>query len=456
MKRLFLLTGVASLAALSLSTQASAEPGIIVLPSEDVELVPTANCPVMQGGQTNAGLGCGGVSEPGTVTAYDGDLDALTTGLATAVEAYEVYVTNTRPPEYVPYMMLMASTEDLPESTSFTCTSVGANCGVLQRNNMGFTSGSTEQCTMPKAPETLASVVYAFGRMSGLEGTDSPTDAMFYTPDYTMPNVAFEDQCNNLVQQNGFNDMDEVVQLPLECTSRQHTGCDEDNQQNANADLLEFYGARTEDTDAPTFEDLVPEDGAEIEPGEFLLGVTMVDAETILAARWTVSSPALEELGVKGGIISKCTNDACLDPQSGGALNWQDGTFKATDSDWGVTEFADFPPGDYEITLEASDYHGNVADPVTINVTVTAPAGDSGGADETGGGDGDGDGDGGDNSFDGGDDDGGTGGTGDGGSGAADDGADDEGCSCTTAPTSGGGMLFLMAGLLGLGLRRRD
>ena len=71
MKRLSLVCGAASLAALSLSTTANAEPAIVYVPTEAIDLVPTEMCPVPQSGQSNTGLGCGGVAEAGTVDPYE-------------------------------------------------------------------------------------------------------------------------------------------------------------------------------------------------------------------------------------------------------------------------------------------------------------------------------------------------------------------------------------------------
>ncbi|MBL4685567.1 MAG: hypothetical protein JKY37_13315, partial [Nannocystaceae bacterium] len=398
MKRLSLLTGLASLAALSLPGSASAEPTVLVIPTEAVEITNTGMCSVPQNNNlSNSALGCFNAAS-GTREPYD-DVPGMTTAFETALADFDVHVTNERPPEYLPYMMLMPSTvAPEEESQSFTCTFAGFNCDAFQRNRMAFTSGDTEQCT---DPDPVHAALYAFGRMSGLEGVDNIEDPMNYPPDYTMPVTGYQDACNERVPDFAFDrDSGKTVSQPLHCTFRQHVACDppdgafDDAPQNSYQDLLAFYGERLDDTTAPTFENVLPEDGTVLMVGELILAADILDDDLYLGARWTISSPALEEAGIEGGSISKCTNQACLDPQSGDALEWADGQLKATDSDWGATEFADAPAGEYTITLEASDFHGNVAEMITFTVTVMAEeVDDTGGADETGNGDAGDDGD---------------------------------------------------------------
>ena len=59
-----------------------------------------------------------------------------------ALAAYDVLVTNTRPPEYISYVMLMADDAANEDSQSFTCTSAGINCAARQRNDIAFSAGS--------------------------------------------------------------------------------------------------------------------------------------------------------------------------------------------------------------------------------------------------------------------------------------------------------------------------
>lgn len=449
MKRTCLISSALTLSMLA-PALASAEPAIVYVPTETVTLTPLNTPPCGSG--INSALGCGGVSMAAGVTdidPYDGAA-ALITAMTDALEVYDVLVTDVRPPVYVPYLMLMPSDDPAEMSMSFTCTSAGINCSSRQRNDMLFTLGTTVNCMNP---EITHAALYAFGRASGLEGVDNPDDYMNYVPDYTTPPMGFMDACADRVNQMGFNDQGNPIVQQLECTSLDHFECpddaDGDPGQNSHQDLLSYYGERTEDTEAPVFSNIVPEDGAVLAAGDPLtIDVDIADAETVLGVRWTISSPALMDL-IGAESFSQCTNDSCDD-------NWNDATpLKATDSDWGIT-FQGLNPGEYTITLEAADFHGNVAEMVTYTVIIEGDATDTGnvdtGADETAGPVDTGNND--DSAFTSGQDsdDGNT----DGATGANDDGGG--GCSCRTSQTPGqtpGGAVLMLLGLVGLGAMRR-
>jgi MYXO-CTERM domain-containing protein len=443
MKRICLISSALALTVLA-PTMASAEPGILYIPTDPITLLPTGVAPCSG---VNSALGCGGVDAETEIAPY-ADAAGLTTAISDAVAEYDVLVSNTRPPEYISYVMLMADDAPADMSQSFTCTGAGINCAARQRNDLAFTFGTTMQCM---DPEVTHAALYAFGRVSGLEGILNPEDYMNYIPDYTTPPMGYMDVCSDRVNQQGFNDAGDQVELPLECTSVDHAECPDgmngEPQQNSHQDLLLFYGMRTEDTEAPVLTNILPADATVLMQGDDLtVDVDVMDTDPAVGVRWVVASPALMEAGVEGGALSQCTNDVCDG-------NWDDATpLKATDSDWAFT-LAGLPAGEYTITLEAADYHGNVAEMVTIMVTI------EGGAEDTGMGTGNVDDTAGpmdtgnDSSvFTGGqgssdeDDDGS-------GSGASDDGGTG-GCACRTTEAPGG-MVLMLLGLVGLGAMRR-
>lgn len=457
MKRTFLISS--TLAGLSLiPTVASAEPGILYIPTDAVTLRPLNMAPC--GADVNSALGCGGASMEVEEPPY-ADAEALTTALQTNFAEYDLLVTNTRPPEYISYTMLLASDEPLDMAASgyqsFTCAFGGINCAARGRNDIVSTSGTTGNCI---DPEIVHAATFAVGRNLGLEGIDNPEDWMHYVnddgpaggPDYMTPPLGFQDVCNDRVQQQGFNDRGTQIDLPLECAGIDHVECDGPGGmqgQNSHQDLLEYLGPVVEDLDPPELNNVVPAEGTVLMEGEELvLDVEIVDADPIVGARWTVSSSALEEAGVPGGMLTQCTNDAC-------DQGWEEVSLKPTDSDWSVS-LGGLPAGEYTITLEAADYHGNVAEMVTVMVTIegdddsgTTSGGSEGGGnvDDTGGGNVTNGGGGFEST--GGDDDSGD----DTGSGQ-DDSGDGSGCSCRTTPAPGGAMLMLL-GLMGLGTLRR-
>ncbi|MEM7152967.1 MAG: MYXO-CTERM sorting domain-containing protein [Myxococcota bacterium] len=447
MKRIFLTT--CALAAVLAPSTASAEPGVLYIPTDPVTLRPTGVAPCGSG--VNSATGCGGASMEVEEPPFAGAAD-LTTGMADALAAYDVHVTNTRPPEYISYTMLLPGDEPLdPKSAgirSFTCAFGGINCAARGRNDIVSTSGSTDNCT---DPDVLHAALYAFGRNSGLEGIDNPEDWMNYPPDYTTLPMGFQDSCSDRLNQFGFNDRDMQIELPLECTSVDHVECPDgtngDPGQNSHLDMVEFYGDVVEDTDPPELTNIVPEDGAILMEGDDLvLDVDVADSDPVVGLRWIIQSDAIVSDMFPDGTISQCTNDVCN-------VNWEDAApLKATESDWIVT-LGGLPAGAYAITLEASDYHGNVSEMVSINVTIEG----SGGGDETAGDE---------TAGEGGDETAGEGGgvlsegatdASEGGdtTPAGDDGDDTGGCACTTGDSTPAAPALMLLGLMGLGAMRR-
>lgn len=352
---------VAGVGLLASGAAAAAEPAILYLPDQPVVLTPTGVPPC--GSEIHSALGCGGVDEVTEIQPF-GEVHALAEAMREVLAPYDVLVTHVRPPEYVPYVMLMPSYEPRPESESPTCAYAGINCAARQRNDLAFTSGSTLNCF---DPEITHASLYAFGRVSGLEGVANPADVMNYVPDYATAPLGFVDACSDRVPQLGFEGP-RPGQEVFECTSDDHSPCptgeNGEVQQNGHQDLLLFYGPRTEDFDPPAFANIQPADGTVLPLyGDLVLDVDIEDADPVVAVRWTLASAVLEDAGIEGGMLSICTNDVC-------DANWDDATpLKATGSDWSFT-LTGLPPGEYTITLEAADFHGNVASAVILAVTV--------------------------------------------------------------------------------------
>lgn len=440
MKRTCLISSALALTVLA-PTVASAEPAILYIPTDPVTLLPTGMAPCGSG--VNSALGCGGVDAETEIAPY-ADAAGLTTAVGDALLAYDVMVTNTRPPEYISYVMLMADDAANEDSQSFTCTGAGINCAARQRNDIAFTFGTTMNCM---DPEVTHAALYAFGRVSGLEGVDNPDDYMNYVPDFATPPMGFLDVCSDRVNQQGFDDAGDPVELPLECTSVDHAECPDgmngEAGQNSHQDLLLVYGTRPEtpDTEAPVLMNVSPADGTVLAAGDALtIDVDITDNDPVVGVRWTVSSPALMDL-IGAETFTQCTNDSC-------DANWADATpLKATESDWAIT-FQGLGAGDYAITLEAADYHGNITEMQSFTVTIEGEAGSSGSVDSSGGND--------TNPpppLDTGVDSSGTQGDDDTGSGGETD--EGGGCSCTTGQTPGGSMVLMLLGFVGLGALRR-
>ncbi len=339
---------------------AEAEPAIVYVPTQDVTLTPTGegDCSGI-GGQVHSAGGCANVPQQ-VATPPHPAAAALIDMLGESLDSYDVHVTSVRPPPYIAYTMLLANEDPAPTSMSFTCSSGGINCAGLKRNDIAMTRGPTTNCV---APELLQTALYALGRASGLEGVSDTSDVMHYVPDYSMAAVGFVDGCSPIVNQLGFNDKGNLIELPLECTSLDHSGC-VNGQQNSHVDLLDRYGPRLVDREPPQFSALEPGDGAVVAVGsELVLDVEVSDADPVIGLQWTIISPIFGNQTVESGQISRCTNDLC-------DMEWPDAIpLKPTDSDWSFS-VAGLPEGDYEVMLEAADFHGNVAEPVVMVVSI--------------------------------------------------------------------------------------
>lgn len=456
MKRFCLISCAAVAASMCWSSPVQAEntPAVLFIPTEDVTLIPSGSgaCQYISMSEYNAALNCSpGLTEetPMTVVA---DAGQLTTDIAAALAPYNVMVTNERPPEYMPYYMLVLRDEMFADSLNYACAGGPLTCASRGRNAIGSTSGGTMFCMDPNLTQAG---LYSFGRMAGLEGVDDPLDPMHYPPDFETPATMYQDACMAISPL--FGGKKGTTPQPLECTSADHVDCDA-MQQNSHADLLSYFGAFAEDTEAPVITVVSPEDGATIPEGEGLvLDASIEDADPAVAMRWTVESPALEGLDVPqledDGKFTFCTSNLC-------DVNFLDGDpFKPTDSSWAAPALNGLPGGEYTVTIEASDYHGNEAEPVVVTVTVEGGPATTGGTDtDTGDGTDSGSNDSGNNDsgpvFTTGDDSDGETGDGDGG-GTAGMEEEEDGCGCTTGPAGSGSVLLMGLGLLGLATGRR-
>src|SRR5690606_4865335 len=299
MKKTWLFSVPCVFAALAASSTASASseqtvPGILYVPTEAVTIYPgtagTAEC-VGAGGATAAqhsGLGCTTAVDEATEFAPYADATNLTENLTSALAPFDITVTNTRPPKYVPFTMLIPSDEASADSLSNTCAPAGIDCSTLTRKRIGFTIGGSMNCM---DPDPLHAALYAFGRMSGLEGTDEATDPMFYPPDYTMPASEYQDVCANIVTQILFDKDGNPMPAANEerAATDAHEECGEPKRATGPRRPSSFqrmrqaYGvpAEGEDTEAPTIEITAPADAGVIVPdgptGDVMFAVTVTD-----------------------------------------------------------------------------------------------------------------------------------------------------------------------------------
>ncbi len=422
-------------------------PSTLYIPTEAIPLTPADLCSFPQSGADNSGLGClAGLAEASDY-APPANIDDIVSGVTTALAPYNIRVTSTRPPEYVPYMMVLPSDEVNAEGTSRTCAGARIDCDGPNRNDIGNTSGGTMNCV---TPDPVMAALIAVGYMSGLENNDNPDDPMFYPPDFTAPSVEFQEMCSTFVPT-----LDEKgMSNPAACAGFYHEGyCDDQEDQiSSHFELIGVYGAGpvVEDTTPPSIDAIGIEDGIVLPAGSNLpLTATVTDDSGLVFVRWTITndSPDFLEFDSNGdGSVCKSHNGICEREFAGTGIPY----FQVEGGDYGATELAPAGAlgGEFLITFEASDLAGNVTETVTATITVEGGSGESGVADTSGGDGNDDNGDGGD-----GGDESSTGidGPPDDTAGADDDGG---GCSCTTDGDRSGAAFGLL-GMMAFGVARR-
>lgn len=426
-----------------------AAPATLFIPQEAIPLTPAEMCSYPQGGGDNAGLGCvGGLAEAGDY-APPANAETVLEGVRAALMPYNVRVTTTRPPAFVPYMMLLPGDTANDEATSRTCVGAGIDCDGPQRNDIGLTNGGTMNCMTPDPVQTA---LIAFGYMSGLENNDNEMDPMFYPPDFANPAVTFVDACSTLVPTLDDMGMDN---LPV-CVGAYHeVHCDMmDGQINSHLELLGVYGPgpSPEDITPPTVDAIGIENGMVLPAGsELPLTATVTDDGGFVFVRWTIESTnetfLMNDVN-EDGVVCKAHNSVCEVEFQGNGVPY----FQSDDGDYGAPELAPAGQlgGDFTVTFEAADLAGNAIEPITVMITVEGGS-EEGGADTSGS-------DGNDTNNDTNNDSGNDTSSSEGGGsddGGATGGTDDEGgCACNSTGDSRGAA-FMLLGLVGLGLSRR-
>lgn len=431
-----------------------AAPAVVYIPTEGIDLTPVEMCPIAQGGRDNSGLGCIVGLDAATTTTPAANVQDVVDGVTTALAPFNILVTTTRPPEYVPYLMILVGDQASEMGTSYTCAGAGIDCDGPKRNEIVSTVGSTMNCT---DPDPVQAALIAFGYASGLENTDNAMDPMYYRPfdagvggpDYTMPGLEFQDACATLVET--IDGEDNTMTNPSPCPGSYHdTYCDgNDGQINTFQELVGVYkqGPWVEDTTPPTVDTMqMPAEGDVLPAQSDLDADAMItDDSGLVFARWTIQSDAF--LGADGfdatGALCKGTNKVCI-------LEFEGTPYFDASGGFPFSEITKLPGGDFTLTLEASDLSGNAIEPIVVHFSVEG----GGGADTTAGSDGgnasEGGNDGND-SADGGSSSGGSGDTG--GTGNQND--DSSGCSCRTDDSGSGGAAALLLGVIGFGWSRR-
>lgn len=344
-------------------------PATVYVPLQAVEF--TRACPVGNP-SGNAALRCGMfgdvVLEP--FSADSAVLEAAVEAIRGAVAPFAIQIVTEPPPVYLPHYILVLSNhvveDDDDDRVTCVLTSPGSTCEALDRNGGAAVVAAITQpeamTTSCEAPDVVSAALYGLGRLAGLEGSDGAEDPMLFPPDWTVPKTAYQDACAAL-----------TVDAPACGAIHGRLCADDAGRQNSHQELLAAFGSAPDapDTEPPVLADVVPADGATYMAGagsEIVMDATISDDSDIVGVRWTIAGAPLDKVDTREpGTLTRCTNDVC-DTNWGG--RWIDR--RASTQDWSFeTALA---PGEYTITLEASDLAGNTAmSAVTITVDDPPP-----------------------------------------------------------------------------------
>ena len=392
-------------------------PGVVFVAMDGVTLTPSCG----NGDSAHSALNCTPlVDAETTFPAFGAQAAADFQQLRGYYEPFDIIMTSTRPPDFVPYTMTVIGGSAGQVGLGGACGVANVACDGLKRNHVSL-----------NFPQSCNGMAETAGQETahnwGLEHTDNPSDILY--PFNNGGVKSFVDSCMAISHETG-NGITACGYIhEIYCPD----GAGE--QQNSYAEMLGVFGPKTPDESPPQIVSTYPEDGDVIEPGsEFTVTASIEENSRTTAVKWTW----LEGLPEGTESYTRCTNNICDDNYNVGV------SFDASEVAWDFLGLNMPPEGEYSMMVEAYDVYGNY-DSRTITFVVGEAAADDG-ADDTGGGGDDDDDDDGDDDDD--DDDDGTGG--DGGA----DGGDDGG-GCRVAPTPAGIPLALF-GLLLIGARRRD
>lgn len=422
-----------------------ASPGVLYVAMNGV----TLTGPCGAGGETaNAAKKCSALVDAETsfpAAGNAGQQAALFNQLADYYEPFDIVLTTSEPPEWMPYTMaVIGGSAGNAGQPGGVCGVANVQCDGLRRNHVSLTfPGSCGGSAETAAQETAHNW--------GLEHTDNTTDLLY--PYNTGGFKTFVDDCMDISHATG----DGVTQCDY--IHEEYCPGGGGEQQNTYQELLGVFGPRTPDDQAPSIVEITPPDGSTFTTDDaFTVSARIEENSNFVAVRW--------ELQGGDTTLTRCSNNVCDQDFNAGV------GFDPSEVDWDFTTLTSPPPGEYTFTFEVLDAYGGY-DTQTSTVTVTQGRGSGG--DPTGGGDETGDPTAGPGGTGSGTDDGQGSGSasasdsapgGEGSGGSDDDGTDTDtagasgegeggggGSGCSNRPQGTHG--FLALALLGLTLRRR-
>ena len=317
-------------------------PGILYLALDGITIRPTCG----SGDSANAALDCSPlVDSETTFPAYGSgqQQSALFAQLQEYYEPFNLLLTTSRPPSWVPYTMaVVGGSAGLAGQENGVCGIANVACDGLKRNHVSLTF--PQSCN-----GTAATAAQETSHNWGLEHTNNQTD-LLYPFNSGGGFKTFVDDCMDISHATG----DGITQCGY--IHEIYCAAGDGEQQNTFQELMGIFGPREVDTVAPVITSMFPEDGATYgNEDSFTITASVEEDSNFLAARWTLEGG--------GEMVTRCTNNTCDQDYNLGV------GFDPNEVAWDFVTLTGAPAGEYTLTFEVMDAYGQT-DSQTITISV--------------------------------------------------------------------------------------
>ncbi len=326
-----------------------ATPGVLYLAMEGVTLRNYCGT----GDSANAAANCSPLVDSDTSFPSYGNQsqrDALEQTLKGYLSAFDLVVTQTRPPSYLGYTMaVIGGSSSNAGQPGGVCGVANVACDGLKRNHVSLTFPSS-------CPGPAAVAGQETAHNWGLEHTDNNSDLLY--PYATGGSKSYVNNCMDINHATGNG----ITACGYIHEAYCPAGAGE--QQNSYTELMGVFGPRTPDTVAPEIVNMQPADGSEFTPEDNILVTAMVSENSNFAGvKWTWLEGVPPAAQNDDGTLTRCTNNTCDDEINLGL----DIQFDNLPLDF--INLNGPPPGTYRFQMEVMDSYGN-SDLETISFTV--------------------------------------------------------------------------------------
>jgi hypothetical protein len=335
-------------------------PGVLYVAMDGITLSPTCG----GGDVANAAKRCSPLVDGETQFPPFGSAQqqaALFNQLAEYYEPFDIVLTTSAPPDWLPYTMaVIGGSAGNAGQPGGVCGIANVACDGLKRNHVSLTFPSSCGGSAEIAAQETA-------HNWGLEHTDNTSDLLY--PFNNGGFKTFVDDCMTISHATG----DGITQCDYIHEEYCPNGGGE--RQNTYQELLGVFGPRTPDNQAPQIVSVFPENGSTFTTADtFTISASIEENSNFVGVKWSL----------EGGdtTLTRCSNNVCDQDYNVGV------GFAPSEIDWDFITLTQPPAGEYVMQFEVLDAYGGY-DTETITITVTEAEGGTGtpttaGGDETG------------------------------------------------------------------------